>query len=133
MAELRLGWPGSADPEPWRRRWWGPLLRAMGLRYRKNVRTLPGSPDFANRRAAWAVFVNGCYWHHHTGCRRATVPKTNREFWIKKFAANRRRDARAVRELRLRGLQVLIIWECETTRAGDLLAQILEPRRIGGG
>ncbi len=110
----------------------GRALHALGLRFRKNVRALPGSPDFANRRARWAVFVNGCYWHHHRGCRRATVPKVNREFWIGKFAANRRRDARAVRELRNRGFRVAIVWECQTGRAGERLAQIFEAGRIGG-
>lgn len=109
----------------------GSALHALGLRFRKNVRALPGSPDFANRRARWAVFVNGCYWHHHRGCRRATVPKANREFWISKFAANRRRDARALRELRARGFRVAIVWECQIAAAGERLAEIFKPGRIG--
>lgn len=57
------------------------VLRELGLHYRKNVRQLPGSPDFANRTRGWAIFVNGCFWHHHTGCRKATTPKTNTDFW----------------------------------------------------
>jgi DNA mismatch endonuclease (patch repair protein) len=89
------------------------LLRALGLHYRRNVRNLPGSPDFANRRRGWAIFVNGCFWHHHTACTRATVPKNNRAFWEEKFAANRRRDAAKIRGLRALGLRVLVIWECE--------------------
>ncbi len=56
----------------------GRALRALGAAYRLNVETLPGSPDFANRKRGWAIFVNGCYWHHHRGCKRATVPKTIR-------------------------------------------------------
>ncbi len=72
-------------------------LRSLGIAYRKNVRGLPGSPDFANKSGKWAVFVHGCFWHRHTGCRRATTPKANREFWLTKFAANRTRDARAIR------------------------------------
>jgi DNA mismatch endonuclease (patch repair protein) len=110
----------------------GAALRTLGLFYRKNVRSLPGSPDFANRSARWAVFVNGCYWHHHKGCRRATVPKSNRDFWLGKFAANRRRDARALRELRRMGFRVVLVWECGVACAGERLAEILEPRRIGG-
>ena len=51
------------------------VLRELALHYRKNVKQLPGSPDFANRSRRWAIFVNGCFWHHHTGCRKATVPK----------------------------------------------------------
>lgn len=88
-------------------------LRQLGLAYRKNVRTLPGAPDFANRRRRWAVFVNGCYWHHH-GCSRGTTPTRNREFWIAKFATNRARDAAAIRALRTAGFRVVVIWECQS-------------------
>ena len=63
-----------------------------GSPYRKNVRSLPGSPDFANKSRKWAVFVHGCFWHRHTGCRRATTPNANRDFWLAKFVANRTRD-----------------------------------------
>ena len=89
-------------------------LRELGLSYRLNVSTLPGSPDFANKSSSWAIFVNGCYWHHHSGCRKATIPKTNTLFWLEKFKANRKRDAKAVRRLRQMGFDVLVIWECET-------------------
>src|SRR5437762_9074643 len=64
-------------------------LRQLGISYRLNVTSLPGSPDFANRRRKWTVFVHGCFWHQHTGCKRATVPKTNADFWRDKFHANR--------------------------------------------
>ena len=93
------------------------LVRAVahqsGLRYRVRNRDLPGSPDLANRSKGWAVFVHGCYWHGHVGCRLATVPKRNRDFWLAKFANNRARDARVVRALRERGFRVLIIWQCQ--------------------
>ena len=56
-------------------------LRALPMAYRLNVKTLPGAPDFANRKQRWAVFVHGCFWHHHSNCRKATVPKTNEPFW----------------------------------------------------
>jgi DNA mismatch endonuclease (patch repair protein) len=111
-------------------------LRSLGASYRLNVKSLPGSPDFANRKRKWAVFVHGCYWHHHTGCRRATVPKTNEAFWRGKFAANRTRDARAIRALRRAGIRVALVWECETAEAEPVtarLAQILEPRGVGMG
>lgn len=107
------------------------LLRRLGAAYRKNVRRLPGSPDFANRKRRWAVFVNGCFWHRHTGCARATTPKANREFWLEKFAANRARDARAVRQLRRMGFRVLIVWECQVPTAEGRLSKILEPRGVG--
>ena len=105
-------------------------LRRLGAAYRKNVRALPGSPDFANRRRRWAIFVNGCFWHQHTGCKRATVPQANNAFWVAKFVANRQRDARAVRALRLAGFRVAIVWECGVGRCADKLSKILEPRRI---
>lgn len=97
-------------------------LRAMGVAYRRNVRALPGSPDFANRARGWAIFVNGCFWHRHTHCARATAPKRNAMFWAEKFDANRRRDARKIAQLRKRGLRVLLVWEC----------QALDPARLTG-
>jgi DNA mismatch endonuclease Vsr len=103
------------------------VLRDLGLRYRKNVKQLPGSPDFANRSGRWAIFVNGCFWHHHTGCRRATVPKSNINFWTIKFRDNRRRDARAIRRLRHAGYHVVIIWECQEERIRTKLTNILGP------
>lgn len=89
-------------------------LTALGLRYRVNNRDLPGSPDIANRSRKWAVFVHGCYWHRHEGCKRATTPKRNREFWEAKFATNVKRDQLAVRELKAMGYVVVTVWECET-------------------
>ena len=109
------------------------VLRSLGYRYRLNVRALPGSPDFANRRRKWAIFVHGCFWHHHSGCARATIPKANRAFWREKFEANHKRDAKAVRALRKAGFRVVIIWECETERHKSLenrLSKVLKPRRV---
>lgn len=105
-------------------------LRQVGLYYRKNVKVLPGSPDFANRSRRWAIFVNGCFWHHHTGCRKATVPKSNTKFWLDKFRVNRRRDARAICLLREQGYRVVVIWECEGECLENKLGKILEARRI---
>lgn len=108
----------------------GAALRGGRLFYRRNVKSLPGSPDFANKSNRWAVFVNGCYWHHHTGCRKATIPRSNAAFWTEKFKANRMRDARAIRALRHEGYRVVIIWECETGAIARKLGQILEPGRV---
>lgn len=105
-------------------------LRELGFHYRKNVKALPGSPDFANRTRRWAVFVNGCFWHHHHGCRKATVPRSNTRFWIDKFVANRRRDALAIRNLRAMGFTVVIVWECKNDQVTDRLRKILESSRI---
>ena len=92
------------------------VLSSAGLRFRTTNRDLPGSPDVANRSKKWAVFVHGCYWHHHAGCRRATVPTRNRAFWLAKFRDNRRRDRRVVSELEARGFTVAVVWECEMAK-----------------
>jgi DNA mismatch endonuclease (patch repair protein) len=89
------------------------LCRKLGLAYRRNVRSLPGSPDLANKSRGWVVFVNGCFWHHHTGCAKATIPTRNRAFWIGKLEGNRSRDAKKISQLRAAGYRVLLLWECE--------------------
>lgn len=88
-------------------------LHSLGARFRVNVRGLPGSPDIANRSRKKAVFVHGCFWHRHPGCRRATTPRKNEDFWIAKFEANVDRDRRKASELRDLGYDVLTVWECE--------------------
>jgi DNA mismatch endonuclease, patch repair protein len=108
------------------------VLRELGLSYRLKNRDLPGSPDVANRRAGWAVFVHGCFWHRHTGCVKATVPKRNRAFWLAKLVANRRRDTRAVRTLRRLGYHTVTVWECELERPAHvrrLLMSLVPPAR----
>ena len=100
------------------------VLRQLGVGYRLNVTSLPGSPDFANRKMKWAIFVHGCFWHRHTGCKRATLPKTNQDFWRDKFLANRVRDARAIRTLRSLGFKVSLVWECQTEDSTRLLVRL---------
>ena len=89
------------------------MLTELGFHYRTRNRDLPGSPDIANRSQGWVIFVNGCFWHSHKGCPRATVPKRNREFWKAKFAANRARDRRVLRRLADAGFRASTVWECE--------------------
>lgn len=101
------------------------IVTSLGGSYRLNRRSLPGSPDLANVTRRWAIFVHGCYWHHHEGCRRATVPKRNRKLWIDKFQANRERDRRALRRLRLAGFHSLVVWECETEDIGKLTRRLV--------
>ena len=86
-------------------------LHKVGLRFRLHDRTLPGSPDLVFPRFRSVVFVHGCYWHAH-GCYRSTVPKSHREFWERKFVANRRRDERVTALLQKMGWRVMIVWEC---------------------
>lgn len=99
------------------------LLHRLGFRFRVGARDLPGSPDIVNRRKRWAVFVHGCFWHAHRGCNRATVPTRNRAFWTDKFSANRRRDARKIRELQDMGYNIAVIWECEVYAHPDRTVQ----------
>jgi DNA mismatch endonuclease (patch repair protein) len=90
------------------------LVHAMGYRYRLYVRKLPGRPDLVFGPRRKIVFVHGCFWHRHPGCRKATTPKTHVDFWEGKFAANVLRDARNVHDLEAAGWEVLTVWECET-------------------
>jgi DNA mismatch endonuclease (patch repair protein) len=87
-------------------------LHRLGFRYRVNDRRLPGSPDlvFPSRRAV--IFVNGCFWHDHAGCRFATKPRTRVKFWREKFRENKKRDRRNYAALNDEGWRVLIVWEC---------------------
>lgn len=86
----------------------------LGLRFRLHRRDLPGSPDlvFPGRRTA--LFVHGCYWHRHNGCKYAYTPKSNVEFWLNKLQTNVARDIRTKQELEDGGWNVVVIWECET-------------------
>jgi DNA mismatch endonuclease, patch repair protein len=107
--------------------------RALGLRYRLNVKSLPGSPDIANKSQRWAIFVNGCFWHHHKACRLGTMPKRNRTFWRKKFAENRQRDAKKIKQLRDSGFRVIVVWQCQIEINGNLqtrLSNLCEARRV---
>ena len=88
-------------------------LFSHGYRYRKNVSTLPGKPDIVLPKYKTCIFVNGCFWHKHEGCRYFVWPKNNAEFWKKKITGNVDRDLRQQNELRLLGWNVVVIWECE--------------------
>ena len=87
-------------------------LTSMGFRYRLNVKKIPGSPDISNISKKIVIFVNGCFWHRHN-CKKASVPKTNKEFWQKKFQDNVLRDKKNYKKLNKMGLNVFVIWECE--------------------
>ena len=92
------------------------LLFAEGLRYRKNVQKLPGCPDLYFARYHTAVFVHGCFWHHHKGCKYAYTPRSRVEFWQNKFDSNVRRDSVVLHELTIMGTRCLIVWECTIRR-----------------
>lgn len=89
------------------------FLHAAGLRFRLHVADLPGRPDIVLPKHNSVVFVHGCFWHRHDGCKNCSTPKTRPEFWNAKFAANVQRDKRDQDELHRAGWNVVVIWECE--------------------
>ncbi|MGC8209882.1 very short patch repair endonuclease [Ralstonia pseudosolanacearum] len=89
------------------------LIYAMGYRYRLHAKDLPGKPDLVFRSRRKVVFVHGCFWHRHPGCALARLPKSRREFWLPKLAANRKRDIKNERALQDAGWKTLVVWECE--------------------
>lgn len=100
------------------------IAHGLGYRYRLHRRDLPGTPDLVFPSLQKVIFVHGCFWHQHKGCRNAYMPKSNIAFWLKKFSANHCRDIRVVKELRKLGWKVLVVWECQTERPEILLSKI---------
>ena len=88
-------------------------LFARGFRYRVNDRHLPGKPDIVLPKYKTAVFLHGCFWHRHEGCKYAYTPKTNTEFWVDKINSNKERDKINLQKLTVLGWNVLTVWECE--------------------
>lgn len=88
-------------------------LHRRGLRYVLNDSSLPGTPDLAFKSRKVAVFVHGCFWHGHAGCKKATIPKTRTDFWQAKIFGNQARDRRVSRALRRLGWRVVIVWSCD--------------------
>ena len=88
-------------------------LFSQGFRYRKNVKSLPGSPDIILPKYKTAIFIHGCFWHGHEGCKRSKLPKTNKVFWRNKINATQNRDFRKVAQLKEMGWKVIKIWQCE--------------------
>ncbi len=93
---------------------------ALGQRFRIHVSGLPGKPDLSNKTRRWAIFVHGCFWHSHKGCRLASKPRSNHSYWSEKLARNQSRDEDHERGLRDLGFDVLILWECDTRNAVKL-------------
>lgn len=102
-------------------------LFSQGFRYRKNDKRLPGTPDIVLPKYKTVIFVNGCFWHGHQGCRYFVVPKTNTEFWMNKIDTNRIRDQKKISELEAMGWKVIVIWECElkTGKREDTLSSLV--------
>ena len=90
------------------------VAHAMGLRYRLHRKDLPGTPDLVFPKYRVALFVHGCFWHRHKGCKKSYEPKSRIDFWKKKFQENVSRDRQAFQELKQLGWTPAVIWECET-------------------
>ncbi|MHB8268062.1 very short patch repair endonuclease [Bradyrhizobium sp.] len=90
------------------------IAHALGLRFRLHRRDLKGRPDLVFPKHKVALFVHGCFWHQHPGCKRASMPDNRREFWLAKLTRNVERDFEVGSQLRSEGWRVEIIWECET-------------------
>lgn len=108
-------------------------LFSLGFRYRKNDKRYPGTPDIVLPRYKTVIFVNGCFWHGHSGCKYFVVPKSNTEFWKNKIAVNIARDNEKIAQLRRMNWKVITVWECElkpkqrSETLTRLVQQIREP------
>ena len=101
------------------------LLHRLGYRFRLQWKAAPGRPDVAFPGRRRIIFVHGCFWHQHEGCRSATMPSTRRDFWQAKFERNKARDARDLARAEAEGWQALVVWECETRRIEELEARLV--------
>lgn len=100
------------------------LAHALGYRYRLHQAGLPGKPDLVFRKRRAVIFVHGCFWHQHEGCRLQRQPKSRLEYWLPKLARNIERDEEVRRKLEALGWDILVIWECEV-RDREALSAIL--------
>lgn len=105
MAKIR-----SKDTKP--ESWFRGKLFERGYRYWKNANHIPGHPDLWLAKCNTAIFVHGCFWHRHNGCKYAYLPKSRVEFWTDKFQRNAERDQKVRDELAVVGVRILIVWEC---------------------
>ena len=92
-------------------------LFSQGFRYRRNVKKLPGTPDIVLKKYKTVIFVNGCFWHMHEGCKYFAWPKDNSEFWKNKLLTNKERDEKEKKGIEELGWKVIVVWECQLKKA----------------
>lgn len=98
------------------------VLTELGFRYRLHAKNLQGKPDIVLRRYRTVIFINGCFWHQHEGCKRSSTPKSNTEYWIPKLTRNKAKQKKDIKALIKSGLNVIILWECEVKNKENLIA-----------
>ncbi|MFZ2451785.1 MAG: DNA mismatch endonuclease Vsr [Methylovulum miyakonense] len=98
----------NTKPEKWVRS----ALHRQGFRFRLHNKALPGSPDLVLRKYHAVIFINGCFWHQHEGCKASHLPKSRTDFWERKFARNVARDQKVLYQLKVLGWRAAIVWEC---------------------
>lgn len=107
-------------------------LHSAGIRFRLHRKDLPGKPDIVLPKYKSVIFVHGCFWHHHEGCIKSKMPKTNVEFWQDKITANVKRDKSNQADLEKMGWRVLVVWECDTKKdVGNVVKNVVD--EIQGG
>lgn len=96
-------------------------ITELGFRYRLHVKSLPGKPDIVLRKYSTVIFINGCFWHQHKGCKRSTIPKSNTSYWLPKLKRNIEKQKADIEALNKQGYNTLIIWECEVKNKDNLV------------
>ena len=102
------------------------IAHGLGYRFRINRPDLPGTPDIVFPRLRKVVFVHGCFWHQHEGCRLANLPRTRESYWLPKLARTKARDSESILRLQDVGWTVLVVWECETADQEHLRSRLLQ-------
>lgn len=92
------------------------FLSSKGLRFRLHDKSLPGKPDIVFKSQKFAIFINGCFWHQHKGCKRSTIPQSNQDYWIPKLERNIRKQEKDFRLLKKMDWRVKVIWECKVNK-----------------
>jgi DNA mismatch endonuclease, patch repair protein len=119
-ANMRAVRTRHTEPEMCVRR----IARQLGYRFRLHWRNLPGKPDLTFTQQQKVIYVHGCFWHQHQGCRRGSAPQSNVAFWRPKLARNKSRDAEQLAAVKRRGWRALVVWECQTKDEGRLAARL---------
>ncbi len=101
------------------------MIHRMGYRFRLHARNLPGKPDLIFTSRKKAIFVHGCFWHHHSNCPKGSFPKSRTEYWVPKLLLNKKRDAAKIAQLKKLGWNVMVIWQCQLSDMNVLSKRVV--------